>query len=158
MATWRAEVFVNSRVGRITTEVEAATPGGAKEQIYARHGNVQQITNLRQVNKSSGSSSDSDGGGEGAVALVGLLVVAWLFFTFVPWILMGVGGAAGTWIGEVATGQTLGEYSENENDTGHGKAAFTVILALILGGVGFVQGTNIKNGFDSPSQIGRAHV
>jgi hypothetical protein len=30
MATWRAEVFVNSQVGRITTEVEAATFSGAK--------------------------------------------------------------------------------------------------------------------------------
>ena len=57
MATWRAEVFVNSRVGRISTEVEAATFSGAKEQIYAKHGDVQQIVNLRQV--SSGGSSSS---------------------------------------------------------------------------------------------------
>jgi len=49
MATWRAEVFVNSQVGRITTEVEAATFSGAKQQIYAKHGDVQQITNLREV-------------------------------------------------------------------------------------------------------------
>jgi hypothetical protein len=45
MATWKADVFVNSQVGRITTEVEAATFSGAKEQIYAKHGDVQQITN-----------------------------------------------------------------------------------------------------------------
>ncbi len=35
MATWRAEVFINSTVCKITTEVEAATITGAKEQIYA---------------------------------------------------------------------------------------------------------------------------
>jgi hypothetical protein len=61
MATWRAEVFVNSQVGRITTEVEAATFSGAKQQIYAKHGDVQQITNLRQVSSGGGGSSmDSD--------------------------------------------------------------------------------------------------
>jgi hypothetical protein len=59
MATWKAEVFVNSRVGRINTEVEAATFQGAKEQIYAKHGDVQQIVNLRQVS-SGGSSSGSE--------------------------------------------------------------------------------------------------
>ena len=51
MATWRAELFVNSSVGKITTEVEAATFSGAKEQIYAKHGQVQSITNMRQVSQ-----------------------------------------------------------------------------------------------------------
>ena len=37
MATWQADVFVNSQVGRIKTEVEAATFSGAKQQIYAKH-------------------------------------------------------------------------------------------------------------------------
>jgi hypothetical protein len=55
MATWKAEVFVNSRVGRINTEVEAATFQGAKEQIYAKHGDVQnRLSIFRQV--SSGDS------------------------------------------------------------------------------------------------------
>lgn len=158
MATWRASVFVNSNVGRITTEVEAATHSGAKEQIYAKHGNVQQIVNLRQVRKSSESSGGSEGSVEGTIALVGLIAVAWVFFTFTPWILMGLGGALGTWVGQFATGQTLEEYSENDDDSGHGKAAITVALALILGGVGFVQGVNIKNGFDSPSTTTPAQV
>ena len=43
MATWKADVFVNSRVGQITTTVEAATFSGAEEQIYAKHGDVQSI-------------------------------------------------------------------------------------------------------------------
>lgn len=150
MATWKADVFVNSRVGRIATEVEAATFSGAKEQIYAKHGDVQQITNLRQVNNSSGSSSSSFDGG-GTVALLGLIAAGWAFMSFTPWILMVVGGAAGTWIGEKLTGQSVEEYSESNSDTGHTKAAIVLALALILGGVGFVKGDEIKKGFDSPS-------
>lgn len=149
MATWRAEVFVNSQVGRITTEVQAATPSGAKEQIYAKHGNVQQIWNLRQVNNSSSSSDSSDGSVGGTVALIGLFAVLWAIFTLTPFILMGVGGAMGTWLGQVLTGQTLEEYSNTEDEGGDGKAIFTVLLALIMGGVGFVQGVNIQKGFNS---------
>jgi hypothetical protein len=48
MATWQADVFVNSQVGRIRTEVEAATFSGAKQQIYAKHGDVSQINNLQK--------------------------------------------------------------------------------------------------------------
>lgn len=150
MATWKADVFVNSQVGRITTQVEAATFGGAKQQIYAKHGDVQQITNLREVrsNSSSGSSSSSDVGG--TVALIGLVAAGWAFVSFTPWILMGVGGAFGTWIGQLVTGQTVEEYNDRDDDSGHGKAAITLALALILGGVGFVQGDSIKKGFDAP--------
>ena len=72
MATWRAEVFVNSRVGRINTEVEAATFQGAKEQIYAKHGDVQQIVNLRQV--SSGGSSFTSSGDTGGYLILGAII------------------------------------------------------------------------------------
>ena len=151
MATWRADVFVNSQVGRITTEVEASTFGGAKQQIYAKHGDVQQITNLRQVSNRSSNSSGSDFGDVGGtVGLIGLAVAAWAFVSFTPWILMGIGGAAGTWIGEKVTGQSIEEYTDN-GDTGHTKAAITIALALILGGVGFVKGDEMKKGFDAPS-------
>lgn len=144
MATWRADVFVNSQVGRITTEVEAATFAGAEQQIYAKHGDVQQIVNLRQV----GSGGDSNFGG--SAALIGLVAIGWAFMTFTPWILMGLGGAAGTWIGQLVTQQTLEEYADNDDDTGHTKALITFALALILGGVGFSQGVEIKKGFDAP--------
>ena len=149
MATWKADVFVNSQVGRITTEVEASTFQGAQQQIYAKHGDVQQITNLRQVTGSSGSSGGSDIGG--SIALIGLVAAGWAFFSFTPWILMGIGGAFGTWIGQLVTGQTIEEYSDRDDDSGHTKAAITLALALILGGVGFVQGDSIKKGFDAPS-------
>jgi hypothetical protein len=150
MATWRAEVFVNSRVGRINTEVEAATFSGAKEQIYAKHGDVQQIVNLREVRSSSSSSGGSSGDGSGALALVGLVAAAWAFMSFTPWILMGLGGTFGTWIGQKVTGQSLEDYNEREDGLGNKRAAFVVALALILGGIGFVKGDEIKKGFDAP--------
>ena len=81
MATWKADVFVNSQVGRITTEVEAATFSGAKQQIYARHGDVQQIVNLRQVS-SGGGSSFSSGDTEGLVWLAGIGFVLYLLVTY----------------------------------------------------------------------------
>ena len=99
MATWRAEVFVNSRVGRINTEVEAATFSGAKEQIYAKHGDVQQIVNLREVrsgDSSSGSSIDFDG----SVTLIAIVVGIWLLVEY-WWIVVPVGVILGllAWYG-----------------------------------------------------------
>jgi hypothetical protein len=82
MATWRAEVFVNSQVGRITTEVEAATFGGAKQQIYAKHGDVQQIANLREVRSGGGGSSFSSGDSEGFVWLLGIGFVLYLLVNY----------------------------------------------------------------------------
>jgi hypothetical protein len=82
MATWKADLFVNSKVGRITTEVEASTFSGAKEQIYAKHGNVQQITNLRQVNSNSGESSFGSGDSEGLVWLIGIGFVLYFLATY----------------------------------------------------------------------------
>ena len=88
MATWKAEVFVNSRVGRINTEVEAATFQGAKEQIYAKHGDVQQIVNLRQVS-SGGSSFTSDGDVGGYLILGAILFGIWLLVEY-WWIVIPV--------------------------------------------------------------------
>ena len=150
MATWRADVFVNSRVGRITTEVQASTFSGAKEQIYAKHGDVQQIANLREVRNSGGSSGSDFGSIGGTVGLIGLVAAAWAFVSFTPWILMGLGGAFGTWVGEQVTGQSIEEYNEREDDLGHSKAAIVLALALVLGGIGFVKGDQIKKGFDAP--------
>jgi hypothetical protein len=155
MATWKADVFVNSQVGRISTQVEAATFSGAKQQIYAKHGDVQQITNLRQVSNRSSDSSDSSGvdlgDSAGAVGLIGLVAIGWAFMSFTPWILMGLGGAAGAWIGEKITGQSVDDYTNRDDDSGHGKAAIVLALAILAGGIGFVKGDEIKKGFDAPA-------
>jgi hypothetical protein len=159
MARWTAQVFVNSNVGRITAEVEAATFSGAKEQIYAKYGKVQSITNLRQVRgNSSDSSSSSDGDGTGTVALIGIFIVFWVLYMFTPWILMGLGGAFGTWVGEKCTGMSIVEYGEGNEDTGHKKAAIILTLALFLGGVGFVKGTQWKADFDKPESSPPAKI
>jgi hypothetical protein len=82
MATWRAEVFVNSNVGRINTEVEAATFQGAKDQIYAKHGDVQQIVNLREVRSGGGSSSSDSTDLGGYLALGAFLFGIWLLVEY----------------------------------------------------------------------------
>ena len=153
MATWRADVFVNSNVGRISTEVQASTFQGAKEQIYAKHGDVQQIVNLRQVSRNSSSTSGDSSSGSvgGTVAVIGLIAAGWAFMSFTPWILMGLGGAFGLWVGEMVTGQSVEEYTSRDDDKGHTKAAIVLALSLILGGIGFVKGDEIKKGFDAPS-------
>ena len=71
MATWQANVFVNSQVGRIRTEVEASSYEGARQQIYAKHGDVQTISNLQRVRSSSVSSeSDSSDSNSGMLLLI----------------------------------------------------------------------------------------
>jgi hypothetical protein len=72
MATWQANVFVNSQVGRIRTEVEASSYEGARQQIYAKHGDVSQINNLQQVRSSSFSSgsNSSDSSSSGMLLLI----------------------------------------------------------------------------------------
>jgi len=149
MATWKADVFVNSQVGRISTEVEAATFSGAQQQIYAKHGNVQSISNLRQVSNSSSLGSGGDVGG--SIAAVGLIAGIWILIQFTPWILMALGGAVATWIGEKMTGQSIEEYTERDDDLGHGKAAIVLVLALLCGGFGFYQGTELKKQWDAPN-------
>lgn len=89
----------------------------------------------------SSSSSDIDFSGTGGlIALLGLL---WAAFAFLPWVLMFIGGAAGVWIGQIVTGQTLDEYNTNNDPTDgeHTRALILFVLALSLGGWRFVQGT-----------------
>jgi hypothetical protein len=64
---------------------------------------------------------------------------------------MGLGGAFGTWVGEQVTGQSIEEYNERDDGLGNKRASVVVALALILGGIGFVKGDEIKKGFDADS-------
>jgi len=158
MATWKADVFVNSNVGRISTEVQASTFQGAKEQIYAKHGDVQQIVNLRQVSRNSSSTSGDSSSGSvgGAVGLIGLVAAGWLVMSFTPYVLSAIYGAGATWISQLLTGQSIEEYAERNDDSGHGKVAIVLILALLAGGFGFVQGSNLQkewNTLDTPAEV-----
>jgi hypothetical protein len=83
MTTWQADVFVNSRVGRIKTQVDASTYQGATEQIYAKHGDVQSIRNLHQVRGSSSSSGDI-GSITALFFLIGICVAIAYWYIVVP--------------------------------------------------------------------------
>jgi hypothetical protein len=149
MATYRAKCWLGSASGYQELEVQSNTLYGAKEQFQRIYG-AEQIINLREVR---GESTSGSGIGDvgGTVGLIGLVALCWAFMSFTPWILMGLGGAFGTWVGEKVTGQSIEEYNERDDGLGNKRAAAVVALALILGGIGFVKGDQIKKGFDAPS-------
>jgi len=149
MATWRAKCWLGSSSGYQELEVQSNTFYGAKEQFERIYG-AEQIINLREVRGESNSSgSGLDFGG--TIGLIGLVAAGWAFVSFTPWILMGLGGATGAWIGQKVTGQTIEEYNERDDGLGNKRAAAVLALSLILGGIGFVKGDEIKKGFDAPS-------
>lgn len=152
MATWKADIKTTPTGSIYSVTVEAGASYVARQEIERLYNPIF-IRNLHQVrNNSSSSSGDSDSSSVGgAVALIGLVAAGWAFMSFTPWILMGLGGAAGTWIGEKVTGQSIEEYNERDDDLGHSKAVIVLALALILGGLGFVKGDELKKGFDAPS-------
>ena len=149
MATWRAKCWLGSSSGYQELEVQSSTPYGAKEQFQRIYG-AEQIINLREVRGDSNSSGSSLDFG-GTVGLIGLVASGWAFVSFTPWILMGLGGATGTWIGQKVTGQTIEEYNECDDGSGNKRAAVVIALALILGGIGFVKGDELKKSFDAPA-------
>jgi hypothetical protein len=150
MATWKADIKTTSTGSIYSVTVEAGASYVAKEEIERLYRPIF-VRNLRQVSRNSGSESSSESSVGGAIALVGLIAAGWAFVSFTPWILMGLGGAAGTWIGQKVTGQTIEEYNERDDGLGNKRAAAVVALALLLGGIGFVKGDEIKKGFDAPS-------
>jgi len=151
MATWRAEIKVTNTGSYFPVTVEAGASYVAKETIQHIYSPIS-IRNLHQVsNRSSSNPAASEASMNATVALIGIIAVAWVFMSFTPWILMGLGGAAGAWIGGKVTGQTIEDYNDRDDDSGHGKAVILLALSLILGGVGFVQGDALKKGFDAPS-------
>ena len=149
MPVFRAKCWLGSSSGYQELEVQSNTLYGAKEQFQRIYG-AEQVINLREVR---GGSSSGSGIGDvsGTVALIGLIAAGWAFVSFTPWILMGLGGAVGTWIGQKVTGQTIEEYNERDDGLGNKRAAAVLALSLILGGIGFVKGDEIKKGFDAPS-------
>ena len=93
-----------------------------------------------KINYSRSSDSGDFSGSGGLVILIALL---WATFTFLPWVLMVAGGAAGAWIGQLVTGQSVDDYNSNDNPTDgeHIRALILFLLTISLGGWGFVQGT-----------------
>jgi hypothetical protein len=151
MATFQADIKTTPTGSIYSVTVEAGALYVARQEIERLYKPIF-IRNLRQVSRNSSSSSGDSSSGSvgGTVALIGLIAAGWAFMSFTPWVLMGLGGAFGTWVGELVTGQRIEEYNEREDDLGHSKAAIVLALALVLGGIGFVKGDQIKKGFDAP--------
>lgn len=128
----------------------------AKTNVARREGvpenNVQYLREIKKEKSSSSSSGSSfDIGDVGnAGGLVILLGGLWLLISFMPWVLMLVGGTAGAWVSEKVSGQSLEDLTENEGSTK--KIAFILATSVILGGVGFVQGTQWQKELNSPEQ------
>ena len=156
MATYRAKCWLGSSSGYQDLEVKANTPHGAQEQFKRIYG-AEQIVNLSEVRGGGSSSSVSSSSGFSfgeMVGFAGFVGAIWVFFTFTPWILMGLGGVIGTWISQKMVGQTLGDYLNGENTTrsNHLRVAFILALTLSFGGVGFYQGEQLNKSFNESSK------
>lgn len=68
---------------------------------------------------------------------------------------MGLGGAAGTWFGEKVTRTSVSEINDN---SGPGKDRATMIILILMllgGGVGFIQGSNFQQEWnnETPTEV-----
>lgn len=142
MARWRAEVFVNSKVGQIPVEVDAGSFEGARQLIQHIY-SPQAIYNLSQIGETRyNGDSSSDGGGSaaglGAMITVGFLL--WLFAQYTPFVLMFLGGILGGKTTQLLIGKNIDEICDDDD----WKSALSILLVgLIVGGTGFYFGDRI---------------
>ena len=140
-----------------TETVEAPTRGDAISRVQrANPGcNVECVNfyNAEEApNKSGGSGSSMDLETTTGLVVVGGGLLA--FFMFMPWILMGAGGAAGAWLGEKLTGFNVMETDLDTKNDEHMKKFGTILaLSLLLGGIGFTTGHNFTNSSNSVDSV-----
>ena len=125
--------------------VEFDTPGinrsAAIAQVKSMYG-AKSVSNCNPVsissssNSNSNSSSSSSGSGEGMLGLALIIGAIWALMTFLPWVLMGLGGWFGAWAG---------------NKTG--KVSLAIILSLLAGGFGYYQGDRLQQEWNSESAV-----
>jgi hypothetical protein len=136
---------MGSASGMIDIEVNAATSTGAADQLKNVYG-AHYIRNLRQVRTKGDSGSSMPTGS--SIWLIGIFGAGALFLYFTPWVLMAIYGGFATWVSEQLTEQSIQEYTDTPDsettESQHKKAMITFGAALLLGGVGFVQGTSIN--------------
>jgi len=121
--------------------VEFDTPGinrsAAIAQVKSMYG-AKSVSSCNPVsissssNSNSNSSSSSSGSGEGMFGLALIIGAIWALMTFLPWVLMGLGGWFGAWAG---------------NKTG--KVSLAIILSLLAGGFGYYQGDKLQQEWNS---------
>ena len=91
MASWKADVWMGSNVGRQSVEVQANTFHGAREMIKNIYGpgiSDGDIWNLREVGGAFGQSSSMNVGG--TFGLILLLLAIWLLVEY-WWIIAPIG-------------------------------------------------------------------
>jgi hypothetical protein len=125
--------------------VEFDTPGinrsAAIAQVKSMYG-AKSVSNCNPVsissssNSNSNSPSSSSGSGEGMLGLALIIGAIWALMTFLPWVLMGLGGWFGAWAG---------------NKTG--KVSLAIILSLLAGGFGYYQGDKLQQEWNSESAV-----
>jgi len=125
--------------------VEFDTPGISRDaavaQVKSMYG-AKSVSNCNPVsigsssNSNSNSSSSSSGSGEGMFGLALIIGAIWALMTFLPWVLMGLGGWFGAWAG---------------NKTG--KVSLAIILSLLAGGLGYYQGDKLQQEWNSESAV-----
>jgi len=148
MATYKAEIKTVPTGGQFTVTTESGSISTAREQIEKLYDPIY-IYNLRECRGDGNSSSIGDVGG--GVALVGVIAAGWAFLTFAPWVLMLVGGATGTWIGEKVTGKSIDEITDSGTNTKAG--AILLSLMMLGGGVGFVKGHEFQTYMNTPDSV-----
>ena len=124
--------------------VEFDTPGISRDaavaQVKSMYG-AKSVSNCNPVSigsssNSSSSSGSSSGSGEGMLGLALIIGAIWALMTFLPWVLMGLGGWFGAWAG---------------NKTG--KVSLAIILSLLAGGFGYYQGDKLQQEWNSESAV-----
>ena len=135
--------------GKVFDEyVEARDYQEARQVALARNPNAKVIgvtavfentsNNFGSSSSTSTSSSDSSssGSGEGILGLALIFGGIWALMSFLPLILMGVGGWFGAWAG---------------NKTG--KVSMAIVLSLLAGGFGYYQGDQWQQQWNSGSGV-----
>ena len=154
MPTFEAIVTLPNSQGSHKMTAVAATSTGAIEQFERVYG-ATAVANVHEVK--GNSSSGGSGSSMDLETTTGLVVIGGgllAFFMFMPWILMGAGGAAGAWLGEKLTGFNVTETELDTKNDEHMKKFGTILaLSLLLGGIGFTTGHNFTNSSSSVDSV-----
>lgn len=150
MKRYRAEIKVTNVGSYFPVEIDSDASYTAKEAIQHIYNPIT-IRNFRQISSSSSSSSGGEYSLSGLGGMIGLAFLFWIFVTYTPIITMFLGGSIGAWVSEKITGQSVSEYTERNDDSGHGKFLIVFAVSLVLGGYGYFKGIDIQKYLNSSS-------
>ena len=140
MGKHKFQIWKNSLSGPYEIEVEANNMFDGEKIAMSRENCQQNEIMYRGPVSSSSSSSGSlsslpNISGGGLIFLFGIF----LFFSYAEWILMFIGGLAGTWI------------SKKVIKTSDESIFLIILIAILSGGIGFVGGNSIKESLNEES-------